>query len=336
MRKLKIIFHPIFVLVLAQIAWLSLLGLWIYWFISNNIVFEMLENRLPIKIFSQSANIITFVVGLVLLVAILFGIYFIFINHNKQKNLNKLYDNFISNVTHELKSPLAAIQLYLETMKKRDVPRDKQIEFLDLMMRDASRLKGLINSILDISRLEQKKIAYDFRVYSIQPVIESYIEDAFDQFKIPGNSIILNGDVNRQCVLDRDALRIVFNNLIDNAIKYSTDQVQINIRMYSSPKKVYIEFCDTGIGMSKKAQKKVFRKFQRIYHKEIPNVKGTGLGLYWVKEIVRYHGGKVSVSSDGLNKGSKFKIELPIYRTSKKRYINHLLKIATKREKEDV
>ena len=336
MRKLKILLHPIVVLVAAQLAWLSLLGLWIYWFVSNNIIFKLAKDRVPIKIFSQSANIITFVVGLVLLVGILFGIYFIFIIHNKQKNLNKLYDNFIANVTHELKSPLTAIQLYLETLKKRDVPREKQIEFLDLMMRDANRLKGLINSILDISRLEQKKIAYDFRVYSMQPIIHSYIENAYDQFKIPREAITVNGEVNCQCVIDRDALRIVFNNLIDNAIKYSKQSVKIDIHSYSTIKKLIIEFQDNGIGMSKKAQKKAFKKFQRMYQKDIPTVKGTGLGLYWVKEIIKYHGGKVSVQSEGKNKGTMFKIELPIYRTSKKRYINHLLKIAKQREQEDV
>lgn len=336
MRKLKILLHPIVVLVAAQLAWLSLLGLWIYWFVSNNIIFKLAKDRVPIKIFSQSANIITFVVGLVLLVGILFGIYFIFIIHNKQKNLNKLYDNFIANVTHELKSPLTAIQLYLETLKKRDVPREKQIEFLDLMMRDANRLKGLINSILDISRLEQKKIAYDFRVYSMQPIIHSYIENAYDQFKIPREAITVNGEVNCQCVIDRDALRIVFNNLIDNAIKYSKQSVKIDIHSYSTIKKLIIEFQDNGIGMSKKAQKKAFKKFQRMYQKDIPSVKGTGLGLYWVKEIIKYHGGKVSVQSEGQNKGTMFKIELPIYRTSKKRYINHLLKIAKQREQEDV
>ncbi len=336
MRKFKILFHPIFVFGLAQFAWLSLLGLWIYWFVSNNIFFKLVENRLPIKIFSQNANIITFVIGLVLLVAILFGVYFIFINHNKQKNLNKLYDNFISNVTHELKSPLAAIQLYLETLKKRDVPREKQIEFLDLMIRDANRLKGLINSIMDISRLEQKKIAYDFRVYSMQPIIQSYIEDAYDQFKTSRDAIIVNGDVNCQCVVDQDALQIVFNNLIDNAIKYSKQPVKIDLHLYCTIKNLIIEFRDNGIGMSKKAQKKVFKKFQRIYHKQMPNVKGTGLGLYWVKEIIKYHGGKVSIQSEGINKGTMFIIELPIYRTSKKRYINHLLKIAKQREHEHV
>ena len=131
-------------------------------------------------------------------------------------------------------------------------------------------------------------------------------------------------------------LKIVFDNLVDNAIKYSFDPVQIAINLSCSTKDIIVTFSDHGIGIPVKARKKVFKKFHRIYGKNIPNVKGTGLGLYWVREIIKYHGGKVSVSGKGQSKGSTFRIEIPIYQTSKRRYINQLLKLTRKREKQQV
>jgi signal transduction histidine kinase len=104
----------------------------------------------------------------------------------------------------------------------------------------------------------------------------------------------------------------------------------VNLKCFS--KKLLIEFTDSGIGILPKDQKRIFNKFHRIYNKNIPNVKGTGLGLFWVKEILRHHGGKIIVSSNGEYKGSTFSIELPIYQSSKKRYINGLLKLTKKQE----
>jgi signal transduction histidine kinase len=123
-------------------------------------------------------------------------------------------------------------------------------------------------------------------------------------------------------------MRIVFNNLIDNAIKYSAQPVSIDVKVYCSAKHVSIEIKDQGVGISVRDQKRIFNKFERIDSQDSPSVKGTGLGLYWVREIIRYHGGKISIQSEGTNRGTTFKIELPVYRASKKRYIKNLLKIS--------
>lgn len=333
MKKRNFLLHPVVIFVLAQIAWLSLLGIWIYWYVSNYIIFEKVGDKLSPQIVSKGMNVSALVFGLVFLVAILVAMYMIFIYLNRQLNLNKLYDNFIANVTHELKSPLASIQLYLETMNIREVPHSKQKEFISLMIKDANRLKHLINSILEIAGLEQKKIAHNFQVYAAESIVPALIDEASEQFKLPPNAIEIIGSVSCQCVVDRNALKIVFNNLIDNAIKYSTDPVQLKIRLTSNSKDLIIEFGDQGVGISAKDQQKIFNKFQRVYDQNMPNVKGTGLGLYWVKEIIKYHGGKVSIFSEGKNKGSTFKIQLPIYQASKRRYVNYLLKLTKKMEK---
>lgn len=336
MKRWRFLLHPVIVFILAQLAWLSLLGLWIYWYISNYIIFDKVGDRLSPQIVSKGTNVVALVSGLILLVTILFAMYLIFIYLNKQLNLTKLYDYFIANVTHELKSPLASIQLYLETLKLREVPRPKQNEFITLMIKDANRLKNLINSILEISALEKKKIAHNFRIYSAELLVKELIHEAIEQFKLLADTVKIKGSAPCRCVVDRNALKIVLNNLIDNAIKYSTEPVQITTTLACTSKNFVVEFIDRGIGISAKDQKKIFKKFQRIDDQNIPNVKGTGLGLYWVKEIIKYHGGKVSVFSEGVNRGSTFRIELPIYQISKRRYVNYLLKLTKKQEKQRV
>jgi signal transduction histidine kinase len=337
MKKLSPLFYNILVFTLAQLAWFFLLGLWIYWYVSNYILFNKAANALTPLISSGSKNVFALVSGLILLVVISVGMSLIFIYLNKQLNLTKMYDNFIANVSHELKSPLSSIQLYLETMKTREVPASKQKEFFSLMIEDVERLNNLINSILYISGTEQRKTAYkyphDYHVYDAESIIRELIDEAAAQFKIPEDNLKIEGNAPCKCVIDRNWLKIVFDNLFDNAIKYSEDAGYLKIYMYHTPKFIVIEFSDRGIGISAKDQKKIFNKFERIYNQNSPNVKGTGLGLYWVKEIIKYHGGKVSVFSAGTDRGSTFKIELPIYQTSKKKYINTLLKITKKSEK---
>jgi signal transduction histidine kinase len=245
-----------------------------------------------------------------------------------QIRLTKLYDNFISNVTHELKSPLSSIQLYLETINSREVPPIKQKEFIDLMTRDVNRLKKLINSILEIPALEQKKLAHSYQVHDTETTVKQILANSIEQFRIPPEAVAISGSATCEFVVDIDALKVIFDNLIDNALKYSSRPVEIMVSLSSSSTKAIIEFTDNGIGIAPKEVKKIFNKFYRIYHKDIPNVKGTGLGLYRVKEIVKNHGGRISVSSDGPGRGSTFKIELPIYQISKKRFLNNLLKRA--------
>ena len=333
MRKSRSVFFYIFVFVLAQLAWLSLLGLWIYRYFYNILLMNELENVLPEQIISKAYDSVLLIGGCILFVAVSIGMSLIFRYLSMHLKMNNMYDNFIANITHELKSPLASIQLYLQTMEIRKVNEEKQKQFIQLMLKDADRLQNLIHSILEISGLEHKQLAYNCDIYPADDLIKSLIRDAREQFNLAENHIIIQGDCPYQCVVDKSALKIAFDNLIDNAIKYSVDKPNIVIALASTAKSVIITFSDNGIGISKLNQKKIFKKFFRIYSADSPNVKGTGLGLYWVKEIIKYYGGKIEVHSDIKNKGTKFVIELPIYQVSKTRYLNYLLKIA-KRHKQ--
>jgi len=326
MKKKHSLFYHIVIFVLAQLAWLALLGLWIYWYVYNNIVFEKVGDQVSPQVSYDITNVVPFVVGLVLLSGLSFTTSLIFRHLSIQLRLAKLYDNFISNVTHELKSPLSSIQLYLETLTERNVPPDKQKEFIGLMTTDVNRLNNLINSILEISALEQKKLSHDYQVQDAESTIKNLLMDSVGQFRLPDDAINISGSAPCEIVTDAKTMKIVLDNLVDNAIKYSLESVKIDVKLSCNLKKFIIEFSDNGIGIPPGEFKKVFNKFHRIQNNNVPNVKGTGLGLYWTKEIIRNHGGKISVLSEGEDKGTIFTIELPVYGASKKRFVNKLLK----------
>jgi signal transduction histidine kinase len=317
------LFYHILIFVVAQLVWLSLLGLWIYWYVSNYIVFEQVGSQVSPQLIYNVQNALPFILGLILLIGLSFITSLIFRHLNVQLRITELYDSFIGNVTHELKSPLSSIQLYLETLKQRNVPAEKQKEFIDLMIKDAGRLQGLINSILEISAHEKKKPAYDYQVYNADQTVKKIIEDSFERFRVGEENYNIIGEAACEIVAGKDALKIVFDNLTDNAVKYSTKQVKINVKLGCDDSKFIIEFSDNGIGISSNEQKKIFNKFYRINSKNIPNVKGTGLGLYRVKEIIKDHGGKITISSEE-EKGTTFRIELPVYRESNKRLAKKL------------
>lgn len=301
------------IFVLAQLVWLAVLLLWIYWYITNNLIFEQVGEEVSPQIVYDAPSVFPFVGGIVLLVGLSFSIVLIFRHLNVQLRLTKLYDNFIANVTHELKSPLSSIQLYLETLNSRDVPEQKRKEFYELMMRDSERLKNLINSILEIAAMDKKKLKRNFEVYRADETIRRIILESAEQFLLNPGVIKFNGEVNSEVLLDRNSIKTVFNNLVDNSIKYSTKNLEISVTFRQAGKKIEIEFADNGIGIPGDQLKKIFLKFHRIYDNDIPNVKGTGLGLYVVKEIIKIHKGKISAFSDGKGKGATFKIELPVY-----------------------
>ncbi len=312
------------VFVFAQLAWMGLLGMWIYWYVANYLIIEQVGEKLAPQIVIDSPNVGIFVGGILLIVGIATIMSLIFRNLTVQMKLTRLYDNFIANITHELKSPLSSLQLYLDTFNEKEISKEKQYEFLNLMLRDANRLNKLIDSILEISRLEQKRVAHDYHIHYADETIRKIIKKSVEHFRLPNNAVTITGEAKINCLIDNEAIQIVFDNLTDNAIKYSRNLVEIRVNLAATDKKIIIEFGDKGIGISQRDLKKVFNKFQRLESRLMPSVKGTGLGLYWVKQIIRYHHGKIYAFSEGENKGTTFRIELPVLHKSKKSLLKSL------------
>lgn len=309
--------YNLIIFVFAQLVWLAVLLLWIYWYVTNNIIFEQVGEELSPQIVVDAPSVAPFVLGIVMLTGLSFTLVLFFRHLSIQIRLTKLYDSFIANITHELKSPLSSIQLYLETLRSRDVPSDKSKEFYVLMLRDSARLQNLINSILEISALEGKQNRSHFTNYRVNEIFPKLIRDSVEQFRLPENSLDVKVTGDCEVFMDVNSFKMVFDNLVDNAIKYSTGNLKIEVTVNCNQKKLIVDFKDNAIGITDKEQKKVFQKFYRIYDKDIPNVKGTGLGLYWAREIIKTHKGKISVHSDGKGKGTTFRIELPVVKKKK-------------------
>lgn len=326
-------YYHILVFIAAQVAWLLVLGLWIFRWVTSFLLINRVAETAPGEMPTRSSNILGLVGGLVLLAAVQVGMSLNFRRLNIHFNLNRMYDNFIANVTHELKSPLASIQLHLETLGHRDVPPARRREFIDLMNRDVKRLDGLINTILVIPGLEQKKIAYEFHVHNAENMVRDLVRKAEEQFQPGKGAIRVRGRAPCRCVVDRNAMGIVINNLVDNAIKYSPSPLRLTITLSRTSRWFVLEAADRGIGIAPADHKKVFEKFYRSDRPDSPSVKGTGLGLYWVREIIRAHGGRISLQSAGTGGGSEFRIELPIYRVSRKRFIRNLIRLTQRQKK---
>ncbi len=308
--------HPLLIFIFMQIAWISLLGLWIYWYVSNYIIINQVGKRLvPTVTASPRTQLFALIFGLFLLVIILAGFYFIFIYLTRQININRLYETFIANFTHELKSPLASIQLYLETLQRRTVPKEKQAEFINQMLSDTQRLKQVIDSILDISQIEQKKKIFNLQPQEVQSTVKELIFNCQERFKLDRDRLVLKGKVKGYWLVDQEAMQMVFDNLLDNALKYSPEHSPITVRLLQERQRFCIEFIDQGIGIEKEAQKHIFQKFYRVSAPYVPDIRGTGLGLYLVKEIVKAHFGNITVKSEGINKGTTFRLCFPLKRS---------------------
>ena len=333
MKKSRSLFFSIVIFISAQLSWFLVIGLWIYKYVTSNMIFEQVGDSLSPQLVSKTANILALIGGLFLMVTVSVGMSLIFRYLTIQLKITRMYDNFIASVTHELKSPLSSIQLYLETMTTRKVPDNKIKEFLGFMVKDTERVQNLIDTILNVSGLEQKKYVSHFQVMTAGPAIKQLMQEVMIQYNLPKECVNISGSAPYNCVIDLDAMRMVLDNLVNNAIKYSNESPKITLNLSCVANHIRIEIKDHGIGISHRDQKKLFQKFQRIYRRDTPSVKGTGLGLFWVSEIIKTHGGEISVFSEGQGKGTAFHIELPVYQTVKRRYVNRLLKITQKLKK---
>ena len=316
MKQAKWFFHPIFVFVLSTVALVCSLSLYIYWYVGISAGVKSLAYRYqldPSQFIEASPWVVILVLSL-LVGVILAGILIIFIYHLKTLQLYRLQQTFISNFTHELKTPVTSLKLYLETFTKHEIPRDEQLKYISFMLQDAERLSNNINSILNLARIESK--VYEGAVTNVDLV------ELVRGFLASNQHIFRECDIHVENPLGKgfyqpvaiSLIEMLLMNILTNAKKYNnSSRPSIRITFEEGENIQLIRFRDNGIGIEKGERKKIFKKFyQSRNHSEHAVVGGSGIGLYLAQHIARLHNGKITADSDGAGKGSVFTLVLPL------------------------
>jgi len=228
---------------------------------------------------------------------------------------NEQHDSFINAVTHELKTPIASIRLYLQTLQHRDVDEAQRSEFYRLMLDDTDRLMGTVDQVLKAGeaghKRQDRRIPVDF-----SELVRECVEVARASHHLPPESLRYEKSVNHGAAAgvlgDSEELRAAVSNVLDNAVKYSGDHVDISVRLDTpDEKRVTLSVRDQGVGVPAEELKRIFKRFYRVSHRSQSHVKGTGLGLFIVRAIAHKHGGRVFAESEGEGRGTRVVLELP-------------------------
>lgn len=252
-------------------------------------------------------------ITLILLMVILFFGYAIYIIFN-EKRISEIKQDFINNMTHELKTPISTISISSEMMLKQTTLQspEKIVRYAEIINEETERLKNLVDSVLKISVMEDKKFTFHFDELNIVEIINEVVENFRLRLEDGGGNIRFSSDEEKQIVLlDKEHFTNLLNNLLDNAIKYNNKIPEIAIKLTTEPGLLNISITDNGIGMDKQQLKHIFEKFYRVPHGNIHNVKGYGIGLYYVKKVIEAHKGKIKVYSEK-EMGTTFNIKLPV------------------------
>ncbi|HUF03382.1 MAG TPA: HAMP domain-containing sensor histidine kinase [Aridibacter sp.] len=227
---------------------------------------------------------------------------------------NEQQDAFLNAVTHELKTPLASIRLYLQTLKRRDLPKEKQMEFYDIMLADSDRLLGTVEQVLAASKTKERARRAEVSPVDLKEVVADSAAQIRTRYNLPEETIkITQGSDELKILADREELRSVFLNLLDNAVKYSGDDPDVSVKFrLRSTGMAEVHVKDRGRGIPASEQKRIFKRFYRVHGSGASDPKGTGLGLFIVRSIIGSYGGKILIKSKGLHKGSTFIVSLPV------------------------
>jgi len=308
--------HPTALFLFSMAALCLTLFLCIYWYIEVKNGLEEFIGRLnfdPFLIFQSRTWIVTLIFILIGGV-ILAGIFMSFVYYQKVLQLYSYQQNFINNFTHELKTPVTSLKLYLETFLKHDLSKEDQRKYLKYMLADVGRLSGNINSILHLARLESDEYERQHISTDIVVFTENFLKNNHHLFT--GCTTQIYNELKKpiHLTIDTSLFEMLFMNLIKNAMKYNhCETCFLDIRFTSRLNTLMISFKDNGIGIEKKDFTKIFRKFYQASTSSARTTEGSGLGLYLVSIIAKIHGGEITVKSPGPGKGSEFIVSLPIF-----------------------
>jgi signal transduction histidine kinase len=259
-------------------------------------------------------NAVTLILGVVFFGLIIAGlvVYTIFLVREIRRNEQQ--DSFLNAVTHELKTPITSIRLYLQTLERRSLDEDQRRDFYRLMLDDTDRLLGTVEQVLRAGEIRQRSSRRNWQDVDFSAIIQDSLElarlrhglstDALCFGEKPAGPITLMGNP--------EELRTAVANLIENAVKYSGRQPSIVVDVITpNVDTVALRVRDNGVGIPSGELKRIFKRFYRVHSAATGQVKGTGLGLFIVRSIVRRHGGEAFAESEGEGRGSTFTIRLP-------------------------
>ena len=290
--------------------------------------------RILVEKFNLDSNQIltaqTWVVIMVLSILvsiILIGIFTIFVYSQKMVQLYRLQNNFINNFTHELKTPVTSLKLYLQTFGKYELPRHDQLKYMQYMLHDVARISENIDRILNLAKIESRSYDNEMVEIDLVEVIEIFLKENKHLFQNCRIQIHNPTDQTFLYYINLSLFDMLLMNLMINAIKYNDSKAPtIDITITPIKNEIHICFKDNGIGFEKGEIKKIFKKFYQIGRSRNMTAKGTGLGLHLVQTIARIHKGKVSAQSNGSGSGSTFTLMLPLKRLIKIEIYNRSIK----------
>ena len=253
--------------------------------------------------------------GVLLLLLLISGVVLFTVFLVREIRRNEQKDAFINAVTHELKTPVASIRLYLETLLKRNVDEARRKEFYEVMLKDSDRLLESIEQILRAGRISPASRKPNLSTVDLVSMVNDCVAHARSLYNLPSESLIYRASAPVMVLADLDEVRAAVSNLVDNAVKYSGNNVQVTVETAAVDQKfACVRVCDCGAGIDKGQLKDVFKRFHRVPGPISARVPGTGLGLYIVRAVAKRHGGRTWAESEGLGQGSTFVLQLPIAR----------------------
>lgn len=251
--------------------------------------------------------------GVVLLALIISGVVLNTIFLVREVRRNEQHDAFINAMTHELKTPVTSIRLYLETLQTRQVEEPKRQEFYRIMLTDSERLLGTIEQVLRSGRLAASRAKPVMSPIDLNALIDECLGRARTLHGVPPEALKFASGGDIKVMGDAEEVRTAISNLIDNAIKYSGGDVDVRVETSKLDGEfAEIRVSDRGPGIPRQELKQIFKRFYRIPGPIASRVKGTGLGLYIVRSVAKSHGGRVWAESQGPGRGSTFILELPV------------------------
>ena len=308
MNQPKWFFHPVSVFILSIIALGMSLFLYIYWYVEVSADLDAVVRRFnlePDKMLASETWVVIMVLS-ILVAVILAGIFVIFVYNQKTYQLYRLQNNFINNFTHELKTPVTSIRLYLETFLKTEITGKDREKYIGYMLSDVQRLGDNINSILSLARIESKNFKGDFIHTDLEEFIKQFCDSNSHLFQ--QCMIIVNCSVKQPLMhpVDTSLFEMLLMNLLTNAVNHNESDIpRVDINLFIKDAKIHISFSDNGMGIRKSEMDRIFDPGYST------KPSGTGLGLAIVEKIIIEHGGEIRCESE-YGSGTKFVIDLPI------------------------